>query len=219
MAPGVQREQGRVTVGILNVTTLAKQLDCLLSFNFDLYFLTEVRAPRPSVASLKKRCFAKGFFFCFLFSPPLLLPFLLRLVAFLANSALSIRPLSPPLLQKWHDIGRTVVAPLILSSGQIALVCVFGLPKAHLEVLECSTNETMLAEVFHWASSLSCPVFIGGDLNETPRGKHRSARVTRPNVSMQEEMFLRIAFCLVSLSVVYFRNQGECGHAKLCHDV
>ena len=38
-------------------------------------------------------------------------------------------------------------------------------------------------------------------------GKHRSARVTRPNVSMQEEMFLRIAFCLVSLSVVHFQNQ------------
>ena len=38
-------------------------------------------------------------------------------------------------------------------------------------------------------------------------GKHRSARVTRPNVSLQEEMFLRIAFCLVSLSVVYFQNQ------------
>ena len=38
-------------------------------------------------------------------------------------------------------------------------------------------------------------------------GKHRSARVTRPNVSMQEEMFLRVAFCLFSLSVVYFQNQ------------
>ena len=38
-------------------------------------------------------------------------------------------------------------------------------------------------------------------------GKHRSARVTRPNVSMQEEMFSKIAFCLVSLAVVYFHNQ------------
>ena len=38
-------------------------------------------------------------------------------------------------------------------------------------------------------------------------GKYRSARVTRPNVSMQEEMFLKIAFCLVSLAVVYFQNQ------------
>ena len=38
-------------------------------------------------------------------------------------------------------------------------------------------------------------------------GRHRSARVTRPNVSMQEEVSLRIAFCLVSLSLVHFQNQ------------
>ena len=42
---------------------------------------------------------------------------------------------------------------------------------------------------------------------EAVTGKHRSARVTRSNVSMQEEMFSRIAFCLVSWSVVYFQNQ------------
>ena len=50
-------------------------------------------------------------------------------------------------------------------------------------------------------------------------GKHRSARVTRPNVSGQEERLFRTAFCPFFLvSSVLSEASGECGHAKLCQD-
>ena len=40
----------------------------------------------------------------------------------------------------------------------------YGFAKSHEQR---HTNETFLAQVLHWASGLSQPVLLGGDLNET----------------------------------------------------
>ena len=85
--------------------------------------------------------------------------------AIMVREPLAVRRVFHPLLQEWSDQGRAIAAVVSWGRLQVMVLSVYGFPRRHPQQ---HRNETLLSQCFHWASELSMPLLLGGDLNENP---------------------------------------------------
>ena len=166
--PAVPPRRGaaeRVAIIALNVSTLSKRLDFLLSLPFSLFALSEVRLAKPTQASIARRAKSLGFTCIFSGPPPPSPTFAVSPggTCICAKEELGLRKIQPELLKEWDEKGRLVCGSLAICP-QLIIACVYGFPPSH--PLR-HTNEEMIAQIFHWASSLTCAVLLVGDWNES----------------------------------------------------
>ena len=70
-----------------------------------------------------------------------------------------------PSLRRWRALGRVVVASIRGHLGEkYVFVACYGLPVSHPQR---GTNEVLLSDVLAYLSSLTCPSFLAGDLNDS----------------------------------------------------
>ena len=78
---------------------------------------------------------------------------------------LTIRKLYHPSLQEWDDQGRATAAVVTGGGMKVVAASLYGFPRGHPRK-HC--NEVFLSQLFSWASELTMPLLLGGDLNENP---------------------------------------------------
>ena len=150
----------------VNVSSLARRIDHVLSWNYDVVILSEVRASRVQKAALSRRAGQLGFHIFFSHAPPASPTFETSPggVAIAVKHGYTLRKIHPPEFCRWHDLGRAVAGVLLHGDYAVYLGAPYGFPKGHPQQ-HC--NETMLAEIFHWMAGLSTCAIVGGDLNES----------------------------------------------------
>ena len=147
----------------LNVSTLAKRMEGILDWGFDLCILTEVRSAATSMPSMQRRAKARGFEAVFSTPPGASPTFSVAPggVCCIARHPLTIRSFVPPVLKRWEELGR-VLCVKVLASVPFTLMGVYGFPAGHPER---RNNDSLIAHVFHAASEMNTPVLIMGDFN------------------------------------------------------
>ena len=155
-----------LTLAAINVSTLAKRLDMLLAWNYDVLMISEVRASAPSLRTLARRACARGYFSSWSLPPPRAATFSVAPggVAILAKSSVALRTFKVPGLQSWVEQGRLVISKLATGTFVCALVCLYGFPQSHERH---GDNESLFEAIHSWTMSLRIPVLIAGDWNES----------------------------------------------------
>ena len=148
----------------VNVATLAKKLQDLLSAGFPLLVCSEIRVPLPSLRSVSRRAFSLGFSSVFSCAPPPSPTFATSPggVCVFASSEYPCRELRPPILEQWRQKSRIVTAVVTCGAHAITIIGIYGYPKSHPDV---GCNEALFMHVFTWMSQLRNPAIAVGDYN------------------------------------------------------
>ena len=85
-------------------------------------------------------------------------------VCVLASKDCVLKKISSPEIHQWESIGRALAVRLTIGSYNLVIAGVYGFAPSHARHEQ---NDSMIASVGAWLSSLNCPVILAGDMNET----------------------------------------------------
>ena len=153
-------------MAVHNVSSLAKRIHAMTSWEAHVHVCTEVRASSTSVRSLSRSLSGLGFASVWSAPPPRGATFEVPPggVAICARKPLFIKQIKAPDLHRWESQGRLVAARIMMDSEELIVVGIYGFPPSHDNR---RMNEDFFAQVFIWARGLRTPVVIAGDFNHT----------------------------------------------------
>ena len=129
--------------------------------------MSEVRVPHAGMPGITRAIKSKGYTPILSHSPPPAPTFAASPggVGVLIREPHRARKLHVAVLKRWEEMGRVIVCQMTGTSHApiIIIIAVYSFSSSH--ALNCA-NEEMLADVFHFASSLNAMALIAGDLNE-----------------------------------------------------
>ena len=166
MSQPIGVESNDLKLVAVNVSSLAKRLSVVLSWNAHMLVCTEVRASHTAQKSLARRAHAMGYASVWS-APPFSGPTFEVLpggVAIFAKDPCVIRKVSAPELHEWQECGRLVASAVTATNFRFYLLGLYGFAVSHPRHAH---NEGMFAAIALWADSLTVPVLIVGDWNET----------------------------------------------------
>ena len=164
--PAAEPNQQKITFVALNVQSLSKRLETILSLGKDILLLSEVRVSRAQQASLARRAASLGY--QVIWSPPPKASATFALApggtAICVRFGVGVSAITPPQLDRWHAMGRVCAAKIVMGSEMVFVVVTYGFAPNHQDR---SLNEAMLMQTGLWIAELNAPVLWAGDLNVT----------------------------------------------------
>ena len=156
----------RCTLASINVSSLSKRLEMILTWTFDVYVLSEVRLSHSAQRSVARRAASCGFCAFWSAPPPSSGGFAVPPggVGVLVSSRFSARKVEAPEIHHWQALGRLVAVRISFQACEVLVLAIYGFPKSH--DMYCQ-NEVMHAQVSSWIAGLNMAMLLAGDYNET----------------------------------------------------
>ena len=138
-------EMHMTTFVSLNVSSLSKRLEPLITWGKHIYLLQEVRASIQQQHALERRAHAMGMSITFSSPPPPSPTFQTRPggTAIMVRHPMTLRKVHHPLLQEWDGQGRAAAAIVTWRGVKIMAASLYGFPRGHAKQ-HC--NEVFLAQ-------------------------------------------------------------------------
>ena len=150
----------KVTFLALNVLSLSKRLETVLSLDRDIFLLSEVRVTRSQQASLARRAASLGY--QVIWSPPPKASATFALApggtAICVRFGVGVSAIRPPHLDRWHALGRVCAAKIILGNETVIVIVTYGFAPDHEDR---ALNEAMLMQTGLWIAELNAPRLVG----------------------------------------------------------
>ena len=156
-----------LTILVLNVTSLPKKFRHMLSVPCQVFALSEVRTPRPTIVSISRQANFLGFSAIWSCPPP---PSATCSVspggtALFVKRPLTVQEQRVPALGRWRLRGRVCVGRVSDAKGtSVIMISAYGIPPGHQDR---GLNEDFLRDLVGYLASLTCPSLLMGDLNTT----------------------------------------------------
>ena len=154
----------KITFLALNVLSLSKRLETILSLNKDLLLLSEVRVSKSQQCSLARRAAALGYQIIWSPPPPATTTAALAPggTAICAKFGVGVSATTPPNLDRWASLGRTCAAKLVVGEVTFFVIVTYGFAPNHQDR---KLNESLLMQTGVCISEMNAPVLWAGDLN------------------------------------------------------
>ena len=150
----------------MNVSSLGKRLETLLSWGAHIYLLTEVRASDSMQKSLSRRAARMGYQAIWSRPPPSSETFEVVPggVSIMVKLPLTVSKMQVSHIALWEGEGRALAGLVTFGQWRCMCVALYGYARSHPKH---GMNEAGLLQAALWVEQLTIPVLWGGDLNET----------------------------------------------------